>query len=45
MFSSAPDHATWLTPSSVSQRYARMCARLGWDMNIHQLRHYTATES
>lgn len=44
VFSSAPDHATWLAPSSVSQRYARMCARLGWDMNIHQLRHYTATE-
>ncbi|MCA1705786.1 MAG: GntR family transcriptional regulator, partial [Actinobacteria bacterium] len=31
-------------PSSVSQRYRRMCARLGWDMNIHQLRHYSATE-
>ena len=26
------------------QRYARMCARLGWDMHIHQLRHYSATE-
>lgn len=34
----------WLKPDSVSQRYARMCARLGWDMNIHQLRHYSATE-
>ena len=22
----------------------RMCARLGWDMHIHQLRHYSATE-
>jgi integrase len=21
-----------------------MCRRLGWDMNIHQLRHYSATE-
>jgi hypothetical protein len=21
-----------------------MCARLGWDMNLHQLRHYSATE-
>ena len=21
-----------------------MCARLGWDMHIHQLRHYSATE-
>jgi hypothetical protein len=28
----------------VSQRYERMCARLGWDMHIHQLRHYSATE-
>ena len=44
MFSSAPDHSTWLTPSSVSQRYAQMCVRLGWDMNIHELRHYSATE-
>jgi hypothetical protein len=21
-----------------------MCSRLGWDMNVHQLRHYSATE-
>ncbi len=21
-----------------------MCARLGWDMHIHQLRHFSATE-
>jgi integrase len=21
-----------------------MCARLGWNMNLHQLRHYSATE-
>lgn len=21
-----------------------MCARLGWDMHLHQLRHYSATE-
>jgi integrase len=39
-----PDGRTWLKPETVSQRYARMCARLGWDMNIHQLRHYSATE-
>jgi integrase len=44
IFSIAPDGRTWLKPDSVSQRYARMCARLGWDMNIHQLRHYSATE-
>lgn len=46
IFSTSPDGSTWLKPDSVSQRYTRMCARkpLGWDMNIHQLRHYTATE-
>jgi len=44
LFSPAPDHSTWVTPSSASQRYARMCTRLGWDMNIHELRHYSATE-
>ncbi|WP_240690555.1 MULTISPECIES: tyrosine-type recombinase/integrase [unclassified Amycolatopsis] len=44
IFSLMPDGSTWLKPDSVSQRYARMCARLGWDMNIHQLRHYSATE-
>jgi len=44
LFSASPDHSTWIKPSSVSQRYERMCARLGWDMHIHQLRHYSATE-
>ena len=44
IFSGDLVHATWLRPSSVSNRYARMCRRLGWDMNIHQLRHYSATE-
>lgn len=44
VFSLSPDGSTWLKPDSVGQRYARMCARLGWDMNIHQLRHYSATE-
>lgn len=44
IFSQAPDGSTWLKPDSVSQRYARMCSRIGWDMNIHQLRHYSATE-
>lgn len=44
MFSRDPDGGTWLKPDSVGQRYERMCARLGWDMNIHQLRHYSATE-
>ena len=44
LFSASPDHSTWLVPSSVTQRYARMCARQGWDRNIHELRHYSATE-
>lgn len=45
VFSSEIDHSTWIKPDSVSQRYRRMCEKkLGWDMNIHQLRHYSATE-
>jgi hypothetical protein len=44
IFSLDPDGSTWMKPDSVGQRYARMCARLGWDMNIHRLRHYSATE-
>jgi len=43
IFSYSLDGSTWLKPDSVSQRYARMCARLGWDMNFNQLRHYSAT--
>jgi integrase len=44
VFSPSPDHSTWVKPGTVSQRYERMCVRLGWDMHIHQLRHYSATE-
>jgi integrase len=44
VFSLSPDGSTWLKPDSVGQRYTRMCAKLGWDMNLHQLRHYSATE-
>jgi integrase len=45
VFSPEIDHGTWIKPDSVSQRYRRMCEKkLGWDMNIHQLRHYSATE-
>src|SRR5690349_11953646 len=44
LFSPSPDHSTWLLPSSVTQRFARMCARMGWDRNLHELRHYSATE-
>ena len=35
---------TPIKPDTVTQRYSRMCARLGWAMHIHQLRHFSATE-
>ena len=44
IFSPLLDGSTWIKPDTVSQRYERMCARIGWDMHIHQLRHYSATE-
>jgi integrase len=44
MFSTDPDGSTWLKPDSVGQRFTRMCERLGLDLNIHQLRHFSATE-
>jgi integrase len=44
VFSGSPDGSSPLKPDTVTQRYARMCARLGWDMHLHQLRHFTATE-
>jgi integrase len=44
IFSRVVDHTTPIKPDTVTQRYSRMCARLGWEMHIHQLRHYSATE-
>jgi hypothetical protein len=44
VFSTAPDRSTRMNPDTVTQRYSRMCKRLGWDLHIHQLRHYSATE-
>lgn len=44
IISPAPDGSEWMKPDTVGQRYARMCARLGWDMHLNQLRHYSATE-
>jgi integrase len=44
IFSPLPDGSTWIKPDTVSQRYERMCSRIGWDMHVHQLRHYSATE-
>jgi integrase len=44
VFNGAPDGTTPVRPDTVTQRYRRMCKRLGWDMHIHQLRHFSATE-
>lgn len=44
VFSGAIDGSTWRRPSSVGNRYVRMCKKLGWNMHLHQLRHYSATE-
>ena len=39
IFSPVPDGSVWIKPDTVGQRYTRMCARLGWDMHLHQLLH------
>lgn len=44
MFSRDPDGTSWPKPDTMSQRYERMCRRLGWNLNIKELRHYSATE-
>lgn len=44
VFSLAPDGSTHLVPSSVSQRFRKLAARLGLNTHLHQLRHYSATE-
>jgi integrase len=44
VFSLAPDGTEHLVPSSVTQRYRRLVARLGIDTHLHSLRHYSATE-
>ena len=44
VFSLAPDGSEHLVPSSVTQRYRRLVARLGIDTHLHSLRHYSATE-
>jgi integrase len=44
VFSSAPDGSRHLVPSSVTQRYGRLAARLGIKTSIHKLRHSCATE-
>jgi integrase len=37
IFSRDADGATWPLPDSVSQRYERMCRRLGYDFNIKEI--------
>ena len=44
VFSLAPDHSTFIDPSSTTQRYERMSRRLGIRSTLHKLRHYSATE-
>ncbi len=44
VFSLVADSSTHLVPSSVSQRYSRLAARLGIETHLHCLRHYSATE-
>jgi integrase len=44
VFSLDPDGKRPRPPDSVTQRYARMCRRLGIPSSIHKLRHFTATE-
>jgi integrase len=44
VFSPDPDGSSWPKPGTATQRYSRMCARLGYAMHLHQLRHYSATE-
>jgi integrase len=44
VFSLDPDGRGPRRPESVTQRYRRMCQRLGITTTIHKLRHYSATE-
>lgn len=44
VFSGDPDGSSWPKPATVTRRFTRMCAGLGFDIHLHQLRHYSATE-
>ncbi|MFG1820401.1 tyrosine-type recombinase/integrase [Kribbella sp. NPDC049174] len=44
VFSLAPDHSTFLDPSTTTHRFERMARRLGIGSTLHKLRHYSATE-
>ncbi|WP_285660006.1 tyrosine-type recombinase/integrase [Actinomycetospora sp. NBRC 106375] len=44
VFSPSPDGSSWPKPATMTRRFTRMCAALGYDIHLHQLRHYSATE-
>jgi integrase len=44
LFSAAPDSSVPLLPGSVSQKYSRQARAIGVDSQLHELRHYSATE-
>ena len=44
IFAASADGRVPLKPSSVTQRYERLAARLGIETTLHKLRHYSATE-
>jgi integrase len=44
VFSLAPDGHNPRRPESVTQRYRKMCRRIGIETTLHKLRHYSATE-
>jgi len=44
LFSHEPTHDRPYNPSAVTQRYSEMCAALGINSHLHELRHYSATE-
>lgn len=44
VFSPSPDGGIAPAPDEVTERYARMCAALGWNMHLDQLPHYSETE-
>jgi integrase len=45
VFSGSPDYSTALLPSTATQRYRRLAARVGLrSTRLHALRHYSATE-
>jgi len=44
LFSAEPGRGRPRDPSSQTRRYKRMVDRLGLDTNLHELRHYSATE-